>query len=181
MMLNNQIQVILLFFSKTLPVRGCFCYLFLSMHVLQRKKYTGQTNSCIPKITQNRYDNDTTNMIIAQIIFTIFTYCCLNNLSEKRLKIRAIQNTVVLKIKIVMVHTPFVIVNPADIIQFAISSLRLPSSLTASSCSSAKSSNFSKTCLLLLINLKNALASSPKWQVFLMTGSLIINRYLYLS
>ena len=48
-------------------------------------------------------------MIIAQIIFTIFTYCCLNNLSEKRLKIRAIQNTVVLKIKIVMIHAPFVI------------------------------------------------------------------------
>ena len=48
-------------------------------------------------------------MIITQIIFTIFTYCCLNNLSEKRLKTRAIQNTVVLKIKIVMVYTPFVI------------------------------------------------------------------------
>ena len=48
-------------------------------------------------------------MIIAQIIFTIFTYCCLNNLSEKRLKIRAIQNKAVFKIKIVMVHTPFVI------------------------------------------------------------------------
>lgn len=50
-------------------------------------------------------------MIIAQIIFTIFTYCCLNNLSEKRLKIRAIQNTVVLKIKIVMPRTPFLILS----------------------------------------------------------------------
>ena len=59
----------------------------------------------------NSNDNDTTNMIIAQIIFTIFTYCCLNNLSEKRLKIRAIQNTVVLKIKIVMSRTPFVILS----------------------------------------------------------------------
>ena len=50
-----------------------------------------------------------TNMIIVQIIFTIFTYCCLNNLSEKRLNTSATQNKVVLKIKIVMSHTPFVI------------------------------------------------------------------------
>jgi len=48
-------------------------------------------------------------MIIVQIIFTIFTYCCLNNLSEKRLNTSATQNKVVLKIKIVMIHTPFVI------------------------------------------------------------------------
>jgi len=45
-------------------------------------------------------------MIIAQIIFTIFTYCCLNNLSEKRVNTSATQNKVVLK---VMIHTPFVI------------------------------------------------------------------------
>ena len=73
-----------------------------------RKKNTGRTNSCILKITQNRYDNEMTNKIIVQIIFTIFT-CCLNNLSEKRLNISTTQNKVVLKIEIVMASTPFVI------------------------------------------------------------------------
>lgn len=51
-----------------------------------------------PKTTQNRNDNEMTNKIIEQIIFTIFKCCCLNNLSEKRVNTSTIQNKVVLKI-----------------------------------------------------------------------------------
>ena len=75
---------------------------------LAEKKNTGRTNSCIPKITQNRNDNAAINAIIVQIIFPTFA-CCLNNLSEKRLNTSATQNKVVFKIEIVMIHTPFVI------------------------------------------------------------------------
>ena len=59
-----------------------------------------------PTTVDNEPDNEATNKIIAQIIFPIFTYCCLNNLSEKRVNTSATQNKVVLK---VMIHTPFVI------------------------------------------------------------------------
>ena len=78
------------------------------MYILAEKKNTGQTNSCILKITQNRNDNDAINNNIVQIIFPTFA-CCLNNLSEKRTNTSAIQNKVVLKIEIFMASTPFTI------------------------------------------------------------------------
>ena len=62
-----------------------------------------------PKITYNRSDNEATKKIIAQIIFAIFTCCCLNNLSEKRVNPIATQSKVILKIEIVTASTPFVI------------------------------------------------------------------------
>ena len=80
----------------------------LSMYILAEKKNTGQTNFCIPKITQNRNDNDAINKIIAQIIFPTFA-CCLNNLSEKRVNTSATQNKVVLKLEIIIASTPFAI------------------------------------------------------------------------
>ena len=47
-------------------------------------------------------------MIIVQIILPTFA-CGLNNLSDNKVKARATQNKVVLKIEIFMVSTPFVI------------------------------------------------------------------------